>query len=162
MQGWRMRRSANLAAVLVATAASAIPAAAAANPIDADAYIRFPLGLVVAAATAIAVETAVAALSGVRGRALALIAGLNLVTNVSLNLFLRSLGALPPPWALIVPLELAVVLVEWAVLMALLRRSGWAPARTLGLSAFMNVMSYLAGAVVFTVLPQTLWVLSRL
>ena len=103
-------------------------------------------------ALTLAVELPVAAALGLRsGRALAAVACVSLLTNPLLN-FGGLLLAQAKDWsatpatalAVLVPAEIAVVLVEWRLLLWAL---GGSPRRMLVVSAAMNAASALAGLV---------------
>jgi hypothetical protein len=73
----------------------------------------------------------------------------NLVTNPSVNylVFLNdNFGVIPDRLSLILFLELAVIFVEWALLVIALRKS---KKSLLGLSFVMNTCSYLTGVLIF-------------
>lgn len=112
-------------------------------------------------------ETTVAALFGLRCRALGAVVSLNLVTNPLLNLFFISLigvgvgyttvgAGFPGPqidqvltvpwvWVLLVVLEAAVVIAEWRGLIWTLGRQVATPRRLLSVSIVMNVVSATLG-----------------
>ncbi len=99
-----------------------------------------------AAALTVAVETAFFLIIGYRDRLLLLYwAIVNLFTNLLLNLSLRLLtmyGVRPDAVRLLVyPAEIAVVLIEWALLAMFLGRSKRLPA----LVFISNLLSYLTG-----------------
>jgi hypothetical protein len=108
-----------------------------------------------ALALTLLVELPVAAALGLRSRrALAAVLCVNLVTNPALNLLLASteqtsFGGLPR--LLIGVVEVAVVLIEWRLLLWALGGKSGTMLRT---SAVMNAASWAAGVVVFSLLAQ--------
>jgi len=96
------------------------------------------------------VEIAVAFLLGYRRpREIIAVFLVNLVTNPSLNylIFLNDyFGLIQERLPLILFLELAVVLIEWDLLVIALRGD---KRSLLGLSFFMNTCSYLTGVLIF-------------
>ena len=96
------------------------------------------------------VEITVALLLGYRRpRQIMAVFLVNLVTNPSVNylVFLNdNFGVIPDRLSLILFLELAVIFVEWALLVIALREN---KKSLLGLSFVMNTCSYLAGVLIF-------------
>jgi hypothetical protein len=96
------------------------------------------------------VEIAVALLLGYRRpREIIAVFLVNLVTNPSLNylVFLNDyFGLIQERLPLILFLELAVILIEWALLVIALRGD---KRSLLGLSFLMNTCSYLTGVLIF-------------
>lgn len=92
------------------------------------------------------IETAVALLVGLRGRDLLLVALMNAVTNpavVYLYLLLSAKTALPR-WAILLPLELAAVAVEWR----LLDRFATGVRRPLACALLLNACSFVSGELI--------------
>jgi hypothetical protein len=96
------------------------------------------------------VEITVALLLGYRRpRQIMAVFLVNLVTNPSVNylVFLNdNFGVIPDRQSLILFLELAVIFVEWALLVIALREN---KKSLLGLSFVMNTCSYLTGVLIF-------------
>jgi hypothetical protein len=96
------------------------------------------------------VEIAVALFLGYRRpREIIAVFLVNLVTNPSLNyiLFLNDYyGVIQRGWAVILVSEIAVILIEWVLLVFALRDN---PKSLLRLSFTMNICSYLVGVLIF-------------
>ena len=96
------------------------------------------------------VEVAVALFLGYRRpKEIIAVILVNLLTNPSLNflLFLNDYyGVVQRGWPLILFLELAVIFIEWALLVIALREN---KKSLLGLSFVMNTCSYLTGVLIF-------------
>jgi hypothetical protein len=115
----------------------------------------------------VVIETGVAALFGLRRRALGVVASVNLVTNPLLSLFFvalfgfgvgyTSVHADPPQgllgyastaswiWAVLVLLEVTIVFAEWRGLVWVLGRRTATPGRLLSVTVAMNVVSATLG-----------------
>jgi hypothetical protein len=121
----------------------------------------------------VAIETGVAALLGLRGRALAAVVWVNFVTNPLLNLAWLSIfwlgfgykavpsspsgvagGAAIATWAwlVLVIMEVIVVLSEWAILRLVVERPALSHKRLLTISLAMNAVSATLGTFVLTLL----------
>jgi hypothetical protein len=118
-------------------------------------------------AITVVIETPVAALFGLRGRELGVIAAVSFVTNPPLNLFFAALSALgvgytkiytdlphhhldhvvtaPWIWALLCLLELVVIVVEWRLLVWALAGKAGSSRRLLVISFAMNAASATLG-----------------
>jgi len=133
-----------------------------------------PFVLLPALAGTLALELPVAALFGVGKRGLLAVLLVNLVTNPLFNaaLFglygvemlmreassyrgrpvvsqqLTALAASPVHWLTIAALEIAIVLVEWGLLVWALRRTAGSRRRLLALSLCMNATSAIVGVVI--------------
>jgi hypothetical protein len=121
----------------------------------------------------VAIETGVAALLGLRGRALAAVVWVNFVTNPLLNLAWLSIfwlgfgyKAVPSSpsgvaggaavdtwmWFVLVVMEVIVVFSEWAVLSLVVERPAKSRPRLLTTSLAMNAVSATLGTFVLTLL----------
>jgi len=108
------------------------------------------MALILALLLSILVEVPVAALFGYwRPWQIAIVALINVITNPPMNYLLLlnyHFGWVPRTTFLIAMLEIAVVFVEWRLLLFAFRQKPW---RLLALSATMNFCSYVAGVFLF-------------
>jgi|WetSurMetagenome_2_1015567.scaffolds.fasta_scaffold01400_3 hypothetical protein len=121
----------------------------------------------------VTIETGVAALLGLRGRALAAVVWVNFVTNPLLNLVWLSIfwlgfgyKAVPSSpsgvaagaaiatwmWFVLAFMEVIVVFSEWAILSLVVERSAVSRPRLLTISLAMNAVSATLGTFVLTLL----------
>jgi hypothetical protein len=131
------------------------------NLLTAFMAVALPLGVTVC------IETAVAALFGLRGQSLGAVVWVNFVTNPLLNLvwlglFWFGVGYTTTPselpgggagrvsvsawmWLVLALLEVAVVFAEWVILLRVVERKAMSARRLLTLCIVMNVMSATLG-----------------
>lgn len=132
-----------------------------------DLLVAIVLAFLLPLAMTIVLETGVAALLGVRGRALTNVVSVNFITNPPLNLLWLGLAYVGIGFARVSPnggtahlaptfwgwfalglLEVLVVVIEWRLLVWALARRGRSSRRLLTVSAVMNAVSAVFGTFV--------------
>jgi hypothetical protein len=112
--------------------------------------MQLALNCITALTVTLAIEIPVAVLLGYRkNREIAAVILVNVITNPPLNYLIYLnyyFDWMPYTTFAVICLEVAVVLVEWRLLLFALRKSS---SRMLLLSAAMNATSYVVGAIIF-------------